>query len=222
MIYTASYFQPKNHHGQVISISRSTPKGITVDGSLPFLAPPADLLRDWDSTKKAGNPMPWEEYTARYKVHFARGLAEFKTWLSTLTPDQDVTLCCWEKAGDNCHRNLVGIAVQKFAPELWGGADVPKVEQQTMGIPIVKTEPETKPQVKSLKANQVNALKPETNDSLAPGTSVIVDTTDWITGEPFSFEGVVESLKGGGYMVTSDEPRSRYGIFAKGKVSPLR
>lgn len=34
MIYTASYFQPENHHGKLISISRSEPKGFKVDGKL--------------------------------------------------------------------------------------------------------------------------------------------------------------------------------------------
>jgi hypothetical protein len=164
--------------------------------------------------KKAGRPMPWEEYTARYKVHFARGLAEFKQWLSTLTPDQDVTLCCWERAGENCHRNLVGVAIQKFAPGLWGGADVPRVEPLPL---FTGTNPQPEPE--QIGEAETCGLEPT---DIAAGTSVIVDATDWITNEPFTFKGVVESLKGGGYTVTSDEPRSRYGIFAKSKVRPLR
>lgn len=214
MIYTASFFQPKNHHGPILSISRSTPKGITTDGALPFLAPPAELLRDWDAMKKGGNPMPWEEYTARYRVHFARVVAELKTWLATLTHDQDSTLCCWEKAGENCHRNLVGAAIQKFAPELWGGADVPRVEPLPL---FTDTNPPAEPDQTG--GAETCGLEPA---DITPGTSVIVDATDWITGKPFTFQGSVESLAGGGYMVTSDEPRSRYGIFAKGKVKPLR
>ncbi len=33
-----------------------------------------------------------------------------------------MTLCCFEKTGDFCHRYQVGeIVVQKYLPELWGG-----------------------------------------------------------------------------------------------------
>ena len=118
MIYTASYFQPKNHHGRRAGISRSVPKHFIPDDRLLFLAPSAALLRDC----KLG--LSEEDYTNRYREELKGRWAIVKPWLQQIQPEQDQTLLCWEHKGNFCHRNLVGLMVQKYCPDCWGGSDV--------------------------------------------------------------------------------------------------
>jgi len=118
MLYTASYFEPENHHGQLISASRSRPKSITVASSLKFLAPSAALLKDW----KIG--ITEDTYTDRYRSEIRDNWTEVKDWLDTLDPQVDATLCCWEKAGDFCHRNMIAKLVSHYRSDCFGGCDV--------------------------------------------------------------------------------------------------
>ncbi|NJR56521.1 MAG: DUF488 domain-containing protein [Acaryochloris sp. CRU_2_0] len=121
-IYSASYFEPENHHGSMISISRSSPKSFQVDSHLPFLAPSQQLLEDW---KK--NQLTEAEYTGRYRQQLQQSWLQVNSWLSSLTPEADCTLLCWEKAGEFCHRNLVMQMVRKHRPECYGGRDAPVI-----------------------------------------------------------------------------------------------
>lgn len=125
MIYTASYFQQENHHGELVSISLTTPRGFRVESKMPFLAPPQSLLNDW----KKG--MTEEAYIQAYRQHcrnFFNGPESntaIANWLRGLSPSIDQTLLCWERAGDFCHRNLAIKFVQKYRPDCYGGMDIP-------------------------------------------------------------------------------------------------
>jgi uncharacterized protein YeaO (DUF488 family) len=121
-IYTASYFEPEFHHGKLISISRSQPKGFRVAGNLPFLAPSVKLLEAWKQQKvdEAG-------YVQRYREQIAASWITVKGWLDALKPAEDSTLLCWERQGEFCHRNLVAHFVQKHRPDCYGGRDIVRV-----------------------------------------------------------------------------------------------
>lgn len=137
MIYTASYFEPNRHHGQLLSISHSIPQGFRVDGRLEFLVPGVDLLRGWKE-KLIGE----EEYTNRDREQIKANFKAIKAWLSNLNPKKDMTLLCWERSGIDetlkrweetgqwheerpfCHRNLAIKLVQRFRPDCYGGTDV--------------------------------------------------------------------------------------------------
>ena len=125
MIYTASYKQPQNHHGELISISRTVPRGVSVNGSIPFLAPSQGLLEFWKATKDE------QQYIDRYRQEISRhwgGIdsdTAIANWLRGLSPRIDQTLLCWEKSGDFCHRNLAIKFVQKYRPDCYGGMDIP-------------------------------------------------------------------------------------------------
>ncbi|MDV3002631.1 MAG: hypothetical protein N5P05_004286 (plasmid) [Chroococcopsis gigantea SAG 12.99] len=137
MIYSASYFESQRHHGQLISISRSIPKGFRVNGTLNFFVPSADLLKDWKEKL-----IDEEAYTARYREQIKANFKIIKGWLSELKPEKDATLLCWERSGAEetiktleetgrwqktqpfCHRNLVIKLVQKYRPDCYGGTDV--------------------------------------------------------------------------------------------------
>lgn len=124
MLYTASYFQPKNHHGRCVGISRSVPRHFVPDDRLLFLAPSAALLRDC----KQG--LSDEAYIERYREELRSRWAIVKPWLQQLDPSEDQTLLCWEHKGNFCHRNLVALMIQKFRSDCWGGADVEKAAEQ--------------------------------------------------------------------------------------------
>jgi uncharacterized protein YeaO (DUF488 family) len=118
-IYSASYFQPENHHGSLVSISRSHPKAFQVDAHLSFLAPSQALLKDWKHQQ-----LTEEDYTQRYRQEIQQSWLKVSGWLDSLTPEINCTLLCWEKKGEFCHRNLVMAMVRKHKPDCYGGCDV--------------------------------------------------------------------------------------------------
>lgn len=128
MLYTASYLEPKNHHGSLICISRSIPKGFKVAKNLPFLIPDANLLNDWKA-----KTIDEEIYTQRYREQIKQSWKKVKTWLDSLEAKEHQTLLCWEKSGSFCHRKLVGKLIQHYRPDTWGGGDIGRVEMEKCG-----------------------------------------------------------------------------------------
>lgn len=125
MLYTASFLEPAHHHGLLLSICGSIPRGFRVDGSLQFLTPSTDMLADWEALK-----IDESAYTERYRMQIRNNWREVKAWLDSLDPKQHVTLLCWEKKGEFCHRNLIAKLVQKYRPECFGGCDLIRVEKE--------------------------------------------------------------------------------------------
>ena len=77
------------------------------------------LIPDWDLVKahRAGNISQSEVFSS-----YERGLESqwdrVTEWLSSLTPDEDVTLLCHEREGEFCHRQLVAELVRKHRPDI--------------------------------------------------------------------------------------------------------
>ena len=88
-IFTASYFEPSNHHGQLVAISRSIPKGFKVDKQLTFLTPRTELLKDWQEGQ-----INEVDYVQRYRAQINSSIQEIKQWLDSLKPKLDMTLLC--------------------------------------------------------------------------------------------------------------------------------
>jgi hypothetical protein len=76
VIYSASYFQSENHHGSRISISRSEPQKIAVDGKLAIFVPEQSILSDY---KNGGIDI--EGYISRYREQMRRSLPQIRAWL---------------------------------------------------------------------------------------------------------------------------------------------
>lgn len=119
MLYTASYLEPDCHHGQLISISRSTPRGFHIDAELPLFAPSAKLLQLW-KTKKINE----EGYRQIYREEIRAKWALVKGWVADVDKDVTATLLCWERTGEFCHRNFVAAIIESQRPEIFGGRDV--------------------------------------------------------------------------------------------------
>jgi len=141
MIFTASYFCPQNHHGKLISISRSNPKQFTRIPKLQFFSPSKDLLAWWK--KSAQTDTDWENYQDRFFAQIDNDWVRISHWLDKDHSTGDITLLCWEKPGEYCHRNDVGDIIAARLPEFFGGKDVPHsfIEKQVLacnkkGLPV--------------------------------------------------------------------------------------
>jgi|GEM_PF-1198288 len=117
-IYT-SYYRGQIQ-GEAVSISLYPPpnwKG----KHLPLFAPTPELLKWWKSLAQD------EAAQQEYKRHFHEILQSRQQLIELWVNKQkqsgtDITLCCYEKLGDFCHRHIVGREVIKRSlPQLWGG-----------------------------------------------------------------------------------------------------
>lgn len=168
-LYFASFYEPINHHGTVVSISLKKPftKSITI---LPhpltsLLAPPAELLADWKMWR-AGEPIfpqvnHIEAYRDRYLQHYdtnrAKIHAQFESLAAQSNDVTDLTLCCYEKAGNFCHRYLVARELLDRFPKLYGGSDVHIELEEPLppprAIALAKTKFDVVPPVKKPKTD---------------------------------------------------------------------
>lgn len=117
-IYT-SYYRGQIQ-GEAVSISLYPPPNWKGKHLLLF-APTPELLKWWKSLAQD------EAAQQEYKRHFHEILQSrqqlIELWVNKQKQNPvDMTLCCFEKSGDFCHRHQVGEeVVQTYIPELWGG-----------------------------------------------------------------------------------------------------
>ena len=120
MIYTGSLFEKERWIGKPRSISQSQPKGKKVK-EIPILAPSKDLIFNfWN--KSAKDESAWEDYKSLYKEELKGKWSGVVKWLDSLTPQENLTLLCWEKDSDKefrCHRQLVNKIIEKFRPDCY-------------------------------------------------------------------------------------------------------
>lgn len=110
MILICSWFD-KEKVGGVLSISLGKPRGVHCDGQVHVLFPSWKIVRGY----RRGE-ISVEEYVERY-VELLRGRHhELKLWLDSI--EEDVTLCCFEREGDFCHRLLVAWVIGRMNPGL--------------------------------------------------------------------------------------------------------
>ncbi|UKP01107.1 DUF488 family protein, N3 subclade [Nostoc sp. UHCC 0870] len=117
-IYTSYY--AGEIKGETISISLYPPKSWT-GKHLPLFSPTPELLNWWKSSAK--DTTAQQEYKRQFREILDSRLTLIQLWVAKQKDNPvDITLCCFEKTGDFCHRYQVGEeVVQKYLPELWGG-----------------------------------------------------------------------------------------------------
>lgn len=102
-----SYFANLKNIDVPLSISQYPPKWYTGE-RLSMLAPPRELLND-----RKKNDLSDEEYTRIFNEH----LSQFdpREMYDAIVEEygDDVTLLCYEKPGDFCHRRLVAAWFEK-------------------------------------------------------------------------------------------------------------
>lgn len=117
MLYTASFYDPQDWVGQPYRISRAHPRGRTVQWeTLPCLYPPLELLRSL-----RGGEIDFDAFTQAYRENLDQKVpVDFllRRWLERLPTLGDVTLLCFERGDDPCHRRPAAQWLQERLPEL--------------------------------------------------------------------------------------------------------
>ncbi|MHC5855075.1 DUF488 family protein, N3 subclade [Nostoc sp.] len=118
-VYTSFY--RGEIRGEPISISLYPPKNWK-GKHLPLFAPTPELLKWWKAS--AQDTAAQSEYTREFRKTLDSRQQLIQLWVRKQKENpQDITLCCFEKTGDFCHRYQVG---EEILQELWGvevGAD---------------------------------------------------------------------------------------------------
>lgn len=114
MIYTASHFARNCHHGIRASVSLKDPPDHPADTRLEFFNPLPTMINGMDS----------RQYLNLWWGLMEQRRPQVEAWLASLDPSTDITLLCWEKAGNFCHRNLILAIVKKHRPDCFGGSDI--------------------------------------------------------------------------------------------------
>ena len=117
MIYTASYYDPQDWVGQAYRVSRAHPRGRKTQWeTLPFLYPPLPLLRAY----RQGD-LDFEELSQEYRRDLEQKLLvdfRMRRWLTQLPDMGDVTLLCFERGEELCHRRIAARWLQEHVPGL--------------------------------------------------------------------------------------------------------
>jgi uncharacterized protein YeaO (DUF488 family) len=117
MLYTASFYEPAHWIGARYRISRGHPRGKVTDWELqPHLYPSRSLL-----TEYRDGAIDFRELDLRYRAEVEGTYGSeggFRAWVEGLAASGDVTLLCFEPAGEPCHRRLAAAWLLEQAPDL--------------------------------------------------------------------------------------------------------
>ncbi|MBD2565881.1 MULTISPECIES: DUF488 family protein, N3 subclade [Nostoc] len=105
--------------GEAISISLYPPQNWK-GKHLPLFAPKKELLDWWKNSAKDAEAQ--EEYEKEFVLILQSRQQLIDIWVRKQQDNpNDITLCCYEKTGDFCHRHIVGQEViARSLPHLWG------------------------------------------------------------------------------------------------------
>ena len=120
-LYTASFYQPEHWVGRRYRVSRGHPRGRKPEWeTLPLLYPERQLLRAY----RAGE-INFEALSRQYRGNLDDLLAkegDLKRWLEEELPHLDeVTLLCFEAAGEDCHRRVLARWLEEVQPAVMFG-----------------------------------------------------------------------------------------------------
>lgn len=108
-LYTSYFSKIKQGKGIKLSVARYNPKWLKegdIEGTLINLAPNKVLLNKY---KYKG--LTWDEYTQEYYKQLSNYNSDVQADLyaleTLLNTGEDVTIYCYEKSTDNCHRHLL-------------------------------------------------------------------------------------------------------------------
>lgn len=115
-LYTSCFAKLNKGIGLKISIARYNPKWLKeeyINDWFNNLAPSKELLNEY---KYKG--LSWETYTKRYMNELDMESDQFKTLLNLLNIGKDVTVYCYEKSTDNCHRHILASIIKEMGYEI--------------------------------------------------------------------------------------------------------
>ena len=117
MLYTASYYDPQDWVGQPYRVSRAHPRGQKTQWeTLSVLYPPLELLRAYQRGE-----IDFEAMSEEYRNDLDRRVPvdyRLRKWLEQLPTLGDVTLLCFERGDDPCHRRVAAKWLREKIPGL--------------------------------------------------------------------------------------------------------
>ena len=118
MLHTASFYEPENWVGRPFRVSRAHPRGRkTLWDILPFFYPERRLL---DSYREGS--IGFTSFGDLYRSTLDTGLAEdadMRHWVQTeLLEFEEITLLCFEREGQPCHRLVLARWLMERQPGL--------------------------------------------------------------------------------------------------------
>ncbi|OGK62920.1 hypothetical protein A2334_06070 [Candidatus Roizmanbacteria bacterium RIFOXYB2_FULL_38_10] len=96
-----------------ICIMRRPDSWVKYDVWMPTLAPSHKLLDDAHA-----KIIDWNGYEKRFHKEVIVGKREYLKFLCEIAQKRDITILCWEKTPEHCHRRLVAEACQKINKKL--------------------------------------------------------------------------------------------------------
>ncbi len=113
MLTTASFYEAQHHRGELFRISMGYPRGRQRKWTdLPFLYPTREIVQAY-----RGGGITADEYHQGYLEILYHRWAQVKEWMDSLSQGQDLTLLCFEKEGEFCHRQVVAELVRQNRPD---------------------------------------------------------------------------------------------------------
>lgn len=117
MLYTASFYDPHHWVGQPFRVSRAHPRGRRAQWeTLPCLYPPLDLLRAYQ-----GAEIDFTELSEEYRANLDQKLVVdigLRRFVERLPGLGDVTLLCFERGNEPCHRRVAARWLEEHVPGL--------------------------------------------------------------------------------------------------------
>ena len=110
MIYTGYYSKIKDYRDaglKVVSISRTMPDAVNVDGKIPFLCPDDSLLFGYKNGE-----IDEMEYTSKY-LHKLGFFGAINIIQEIRRYGNNVVLLCWEAPDKFCHRHILADYLNK-------------------------------------------------------------------------------------------------------------
>lgn len=121
-LYLSYFARLKQGKGRKISIAQFNPNWLKegdIDDHLKELAPSKDLLLDYKYRE-----LPWDKYTKRYlkqlsnfyryKDNKLQTRSDLKQLLEWLDEGENITLYCYERNGEQCHRYILADLIKEF------------------------------------------------------------------------------------------------------------
>lgn len=105
--------EPSPEDGWRICVMRKIRPDYKFDMWWPVLAPSLELLKGYKD-----EDISWQEYIPIFQREVLEGKAEYVKELAEISAQRDVTILCYEKTSEKCHRRLLAQACKEYRSDL--------------------------------------------------------------------------------------------------------
>lgn len=112
-VYLASVYATESHVGQCYCTAVKNMVGHGVTATVDCLVPQWNMV-----TAYRYKGMSEQEYTRLYFKLLSDRWEAVRPWLKSLDPAEDITLLCWCREGQFCHRKLISRVIGRYRPDI--------------------------------------------------------------------------------------------------------